>query len=94
VLAELRLADGDELPELGSTVTVEAFAKGDVDRRDRHQQGQGLRRCHEAAQLPGMGDGHGVKKKNRHPGAVGCLRHPGPHLQGQRRWPAAWAASA
>jgi large subunit ribosomal protein L3 len=31
-----------------------------------------------------MGDGHGVKKKNRHPGRRRRLRHPGAHLQGHR----------
>jgi large subunit ribosomal protein L3 len=30
VLAELRLDNGDELPELGSTVSVETFSGGDV----------------------------------------------------------------
>jgi large subunit ribosomal protein L3 len=32
----------------------------------------------------GMGDGHGVKKKNRHPGSVGNASTPGRTFKGQR----------
>jgi large subunit ribosomal protein L3 len=31
-----------------------------------------------------MGDGHGVKKKNRHPGAVGACATPGRTFRGTR----------
>ena len=32
----------------------------------------------------GMGDGHGVKKKNRHPGSVGMASTPGRTFKGMR----------
>ena len=50
-LVELRTTDASEYT-LGQEVTVETFAAGAADRRDRQDQGQGLRRRHEAARLP------------------------------------------
>jgi large subunit ribosomal protein L3 len=84
VLAELRLADGDELPELGSTVTVETFAKGDVIDVTGTSKGKGYAGVMKRHNFRGMGDGHGVKKKNRHPGSVGNASTPGRTFKGQR----------
>jgi large subunit ribosomal protein L3 len=84
VLAELRLEDGDELPELGSTVTVEAFAKGDVVDVTGTSKGKGYAGVMKRHNFRGMGDGHGVKKKNRHPGSVGNASTPGRTFRGQR----------
>ncbi len=84
VLAELRLADGDELPEIGSTVTVEAFAKGDVIDVTGTSKGKGYTGVMKRHNFKGMGDGHGVKKKNRHPGSVGMASTPGRTFRGQR----------
>jgi large subunit ribosomal protein L3 len=84
VLAELRLEDGDDLPELGSTVTVEAFAKGDVVDVTGTSKGKGYAGVMKRHNFSGMGDGHGVKKKNRHPGSVGNASTPGRTFRGQR----------
>jgi large subunit ribosomal protein L3 len=84
VLAELRLADGDELPEVGATVTVEEFAKGDVIDVTGTSRGKGYAGVMKRHNFRGMGDGHGVKKKNRHPGAVGNASTPGRTFKGQR----------
>jgi large subunit ribosomal protein L3 len=84
VLAELRLEDGADLPELGSTVTVEAFAKGDVIDVTGTSKGKGYAGVMKRHNFHGMGDGHGVKKKNRHPGSVGNASTPGRTFKGQR----------
>jgi large subunit ribosomal protein L3 len=84
VLAELRLTEGDELPELGSTVTVETFAKGDVIDVTGTSKGKGYAGVMKRHNFRGMGDGHGVKKKNRHPGSVGNASTPGRTFKGQR----------
>lgn len=84
VLAELRLADGDELPEVGSHVTVETFAKGDVIDVTGTSKGKGYAGVMKRHNFRGMGDGHGVKKKNRHPGSVGNASTPGRTFKGQR----------
>ena len=84
VLAELRLPDGADLPELGDTVTVEAFAKGDTLDVTGTSKGKGYAGVMKRHNFSGMGDGHGVKKKNRHPGAVGNASTPGRTFKGQR----------
>jgi large subunit ribosomal protein L3 len=84
VLAELRLSDGDELPEVGAVVTVEDFAKGDVVDATGTSKGKGYAGVMKRHNFSGMGDGHGVKKKNRHPGAVGNASTPGRTFKGQR----------
>lgn len=84
VLAELRLEDGDALPELGSAVTVETFAKGDVIDVTGTSKGKGYAGVMKRHNFRGMGDGHGVKKKNRHPGSVGNASTPGRTFRGQR----------
>jgi large subunit ribosomal protein L3 len=84
VLAEIRLTDADELPELGSTVTVETFAKGDVIDVTGTSKGKGYAGVMKRHNFRGMGDGHGVKKKNRHPGSVGNASTPGRTFKGQR----------
>jgi large subunit ribosomal protein L3 len=84
VLAELRLTEADELPELGSTVTVETFAKGDRIDVTGTSKGKGYAGVMKRHNFRGMGDGHGVKKKNRHPGSVGNASTPGRTFKGQR----------
>ncbi|MEY3020563.1 MAG: hypothetical protein RLZZ272_1547 [Actinomycetota bacterium] len=84
VLAELRLADDAELPELGSEVTVSVFAKGDVVDVTGTSKGKGYAGVMKRHNFAGMGDGHGVKKKNRHPGAVGACATPGRTFRGTR----------
>jgi large subunit ribosomal protein L3 len=84
VLAELRLNEGDELPELGSTVTVESFAKGDAIDVTGTSKGKGYAGVMKRHNFHGMGDGHGVKKKNRHPGSVGNASTPGRTFKGMK----------
>ncbi len=84
VLAELRLAETDELPELGASVSVGAFAKGDVVDVTGTSKGKGYAGVMKRHNFHGLGDGHGVKKKNRHPGAVGACATPGRTFKGTR----------
>ena len=84
VLAELRLADDSELPELGSEITVAVFAKGDVVDVTGTSKGKGYAGVMKRHNFRGMGDGHGVKKKNRHPGSVGACATPGRTFRGTR----------
>jgi large subunit ribosomal protein L3 len=84
VLAELRLSEADDLPELGSTVTVETFAKGDVIDVTGTSKGKGYAGVMKRHNFHGMGDGHGVKKKNRHPGSVGNASTPGRTFKGMK----------
>jgi large subunit ribosomal protein L3 len=84
VLAELRLNEGDDLPEVGTSVSVETFARGDVIDVTGTSKGKGYTGVMKRHNFAGMGDGHGVKKKNRHPGAVGNASTPGRTFRGQR----------
>lgn len=85
VLAELRYDDDTaELPELGATVGVDAFAKGDVIDVTGTSKGKGYAGVMKRHNFAGMGDGHGVKKKNRHPGAVGACATPGRTFKGMK----------
>lgn len=83
-LIELRMTDGDELPELGSTITVDTFAAGDPIDVTGTSKGKGYAGVMKRHNFSGMGDGHGVKRKNRHPGAVGACATPGRTFRGQR----------
>lgn len=84
VFAEVRLTDTDELPEAGETVTVEAFAPGDSIDVTGTSKGKGYTGVMKRHNFSGMGDGHGVKKKNRHPGSVGNAATPGRTFKGTR----------
>ena len=84
VLAELRLEADDELPELGATIGVDTFAKGDPIDVTGTSKGKGYAGVMKRHNFRGMGDGHGVKKKNRHPGAVGACATPGRTFPGHR----------
>ncbi len=83
VLAELRL-DGPTDLELGATITCDVFAKGDAIDVTGRSKGKGYTGVMKRHGFHGMGDGHGVKKKNRHPGAVGMASTPGRTFRGQR----------
>jgi large subunit ribosomal protein L3 len=84
VLAELRLDTDAQLPELGSVIAVDVFAKGDVVDVTGTSKGKGYGGVMKRHNFHGMGDGHGVKKKNRHPGAVGACATPGRTFRGTR----------
>ncbi len=83
-LAELRLDGTTDLPELGSTITCDVFAKGDPIDVTGTSKGKGYAGVMKRHNFSGMGDGHGVKKKNRHPGAVGACATPGRTFKGWR----------
>jgi large subunit ribosomal protein L3 len=84
-LAELRLDEGDELPELGATLAVaDVFNEGDIVDVTGTSKGKGYAGVMKRHNFRGMGDGHGVKKKNRHPGAVGACATPGRTFKGHR----------
>ena len=84
VLAELRLATSDKLPELGTSVEVSTFAVGELIDATGTSKGKGYAGVMKRHNFRGMGDGHGVKKKNRHPGAVGACATPGRTFRGTR----------
>jgi large subunit ribosomal protein L3 len=83
VLAEVRTADAGE-HSLGDTITVDVFSAGDrVDVTGR-TKGKGFAGVMKRHGFSGMGDGHGVKKKNRHPGAIGACATPSRVFPGMR----------
>jgi large subunit ribosomal protein L3 len=84
VLVEVRLAEGAELPEVGATVTVDDFAAGEAIDVTGTSKGKGYAGVMKRHNFRGLGDGHGVKKKNRHPGAVGACATPGRTFKGMR----------
>jgi len=83
-ITELRLAAGDELPELGSAIDVATFGTGDLVDVTGTSRGKGYAGVMKRHNFSGMGDGHGVKKKNRHPGSVGACSTPGRTFRGTR----------
>lgn len=83
-LVELRLDEGDELPELGATIAVDTFAAGEAIDVVGTSKGKGYAGVMKRHNFSGMGDGHGIKRKNRHPGAVGACATPGRTFRGQR----------
>jgi len=84
VLAELRFDGDDDLPELGDTVTCDVFVKGETIDVTGTSKGKGYAGVMKRHNFRGMGDGHGVKKKNRHPGSVGNASTPGRTFPGKR----------
>jgi large subunit ribosomal protein L3 len=84
VLAELRFDGDDELPQLGDTITCDDFARGETIDVTGTSKGKGHAGVMKRHNFHGMGDGHGVKKKNRHPGAVGACATPGRTFRGTR----------
>ena len=83
-LAELRL-DGDvDAPALGETITCDVFGRGETIDVTGTSKGKGYAGVMKRHNFKGMGDGHGVKKKNRHPGSVGNASTPGRTFKGKR----------
>lgn len=83
-LAELRLSDDDELPELGATISCDAFSRGETIDVTGTSKGKGYAGVMKRHNFSGMGDGHGVKRKNRHPGSIGMAATPGRTFKGMR----------
>ncbi|MBW3578397.1 MAG: 50S ribosomal protein L3 [Actinobacteria bacterium] len=82
-IAEIRL-DAAPDTDLGATVTCDVFAAGDLVDVTGHGKGKGFAGVMKRHNFAGMGDGHGVKKKNRHPGAIGACATPSRTFPGQR----------
>ncbi|MDP9022715.1 MAG: 50S ribosomal protein L3 [Actinomycetota bacterium] len=82
-IAEVRL-DAAPDTELGATVTCDVFAAGDLVDVSGRGKGKGFAGVMKRHNFAGMGDGHGVKKKNRHPGAIGACATPARTFPGQR----------
>jgi large subunit ribosomal protein L3 len=83
-VTELRMSDGDELPELGASIAVSTFGAGDLVDVTGTSRGKGYAGVMKRHNFSGLGDGHGVKKKNRHPGSVGACSTPGRTFRGTR----------
>jgi len=83
-LVELRLDEADELPELGATIAVDVFVAGEAIDVVGTSKGKGYAGVMKRHNFSGMGDGHGIKRKNRHPGAVGACATPGRTFRGHR----------
>jgi len=81
VIAELRT---DELFEVGATVSCDVFERGDVVDVTGQSKGKGFSGVMKRHNFHGMGDGHGVKKKNRHPGSIGAASTPGRTFRGMK----------
>jgi large subunit ribosomal protein L3 len=83
-VTELRMTDGDELPELGASIDVSTFGTGDLVDVTGTSRGKGYAGVMKRHNFSGMGDGHGIKKKNRHPGSIGACSTPGRTFRGTR----------
>lgn len=83
-LVELRYPADEELPALGTSIDVATFGKGDIVDVTGTSKGKGYAGVMKRHNFSGMGDGHGVKKKNRHPGSVGNASTPGRTFKGKR----------
>jgi len=83
-VTELRMVDGAELPELGASIDVSTFGAGDLVDVTGTSRGKGYAGVMKRHNFSGMGDGHGIKKKNRHPGSIGACSTPGRTFRGTR----------
>lgn len=84
VLGELRYRTApDELPDRGDEITCEVFSPGEFVDVTGTSKGKGYAGVMKRHNFRGMGDGHGVKKKNRHPGAIGACATPGRTFKGK-----------
>ena len=82
-IVELRTTDADAYT-LGQEVTVESFAEGqriDVTGKTKGKGYAGVMKRHG---FHGLGAGHGVQRKHRHPGSIGACATPGRVFKGVR----------
>ena len=84
VLAEVRMTAVDVLPELGATVGCDVFATGDPIDVTGISRGKGWAGGMKRHGFKGLGDGHGVKRKNRPPGSIGQCATPGRTFKGKK----------
>jgi large subunit ribosomal protein L3 len=82
-IVELRTTDASAYT-LGQEVTVESFAEGqriDVTGKTKGKGYAGVMKRHG---FHGLGAGHGVQRKHRHPGSIGACATPGRVFKGVR----------
>jgi large subunit ribosomal protein L3 len=82
-IVELRTTDANAYT-LGQEVTVESFAEGqriDVTGKTKGKGYAGVMKRHG---FHGLGAGHGVQRKHRHPGSIGACATPGRVFKGIR----------
>ena len=82
-IVELRTTDASDYT-LGQEVTVETFAAGqriDVTGKTKGKGYAGVMKRHG---FHGLGAGHGVQRKHRHPGSIGACATPGRVFKGVR----------
>ena len=82
-VVELRTASTGDL-EVGQELTAELFADGasvDVVGTTRGKGTAGVMKRHG---FKGLGSGHGVKRKHRHPGSIGGCATPGRVFKGMK----------
>lgn len=84
VLAEVRLEEADELPELGALLTCDLFTAGELVDVTGTSKGKGFAGVMKRHGFAGLSASHGTKKKDRHPGAIGACATPGRTFKGQR----------
>ena len=92
-VAEFRVSE-DALIPVGAEITADHFVAGPVCRRDRHLDRQGLRRRHEALELPRPA--RLARRVDLAP--LASVRPAAARIRARpsrtRRWPATWASSA
>jgi large subunit ribosomal protein L3 len=82
-LVELRTSDASEY-ELGTEITVEAFAAGQMIDVTGKTKGKGFAGVMKRHGFKGLGAGHGVERKHRSPGSIGACATPGRVFKGVR----------
>jgi large subunit ribosomal protein L3 len=82
-IVELRTTDASEY-ELGSEVTVEAFAAGQIIDVTGKTKGKGFAGVMKRHGFHGLKSSHGVERKHRSPGSIGACATPGRVFKGVR----------
>jgi large subunit ribosomal protein L3 len=82
-IVELRTTDASAYT-LGQEVTVESFAEGDRIDVTGKTKGKGYAGVMKRHGFHGLGAGHGVQRKHRHPGSIGACATPGRVFKGVR----------
>jgi large subunit ribosomal protein L3 len=82
-LVELRTVDASEY-ELGSEVTVEAFASGQIIDVTGRTKGKGFAGVMKRHGFSGLRASHGVERKHRSPGSIGACATPARVFKGMR----------
>jgi large subunit ribosomal protein L3 len=82
-IVELRTTDASEY-ELGSEVTVDAFAVGQAIDVTGRTKGKGFAGVMKRHGFHGLRASHGVERKHRSPGSIGACATPGRVFKGVR----------